>query len=147
VGTACGYGTRIGQNGCAKTPLDLCRADSVPRYQRRRRLGTELGTLAGFIVADIPGVANQEGGRPLGGIAVVSTENVRVGLQEKPNVSVPDPHADRLRAYLAFKRTGGARVAQIWKVIRESPAAAARRSNRCLIVSGCGGRPSSKVKT
>jgi len=33
------------------------------------------------------------------------------------------------------------------KVIRESPAAAARRSKRCLIVSGCGGRPSSKVNT
>src|SRR5271167_3968716 len=27
----------------------------------------------------------------------------------------------------------------------ESPAAAASRSNRCLIVSGCGGRPSAKV--
>ena len=32
-----------------------------------------------------------------------------------------------------------------WKVMRES--AAARRSNRCLIASGCGGRPSLTVNT
>jgi hypothetical protein len=61
----------------------------------------------------IPPVANQEGGRLLGGISVVTTENVRVGLQEEPNVGVADPLADHLRADAGFERTGGVGVPKI----------------------------------
>jgi hypothetical protein len=43
----------------------------------------------------------------LGGISVVTTENVRVGLQEEPNVGVPNPLADHFRAHAGLERTGG----------------------------------------
>ena len=44
---------------------------------------------------------------------VIGSENVRVGLQEEPNVGVPDPLTDHLRAYAGVERAGGVRVAQI----------------------------------
>ena len=38
-----------------------------------------------------PPVADQEGGRLLGGVAVIVSQNVRIGLQEESNIGVADP--------------------------------------------------------
>jgi hypothetical protein len=111
---------------CVRTKLIEgyhCPRYQCPRYQVKRpsepplrgpfscRLGTDLGTLATLItlicVCEGPIVADQEGGRPLGGIPVVVAQDVRVGLQEEPDVGVPDPLADHLRAYAGLERTGG----------------------------------------
>ena len=63
--------------------------------------------------AEIPGVADQEGGHLAGGVSVIGSANVRVGLQDESNVGVPDPLTDHLRTYAGVERTGGLRAAQI----------------------------------
>jgi hypothetical protein len=39
----------------------------------------------------IPPVADQEGGHLLRGVAVIVSQNVRIGLQEESNIGVADP--------------------------------------------------------
>jgi hypothetical protein len=58
-------------------------------------------------------VPQQEGGRLLGGVSVIVSQNMRIGLQEESNIGVADPLADHLRAYAGFERTGRVGVAQI----------------------------------
>src|SRR4029077_15025369 len=48
----------------------------------------------------IPAVADEECGRPLGGVIV--SQNMRIGLQEESDIGVADPLADHLRAYAGF---------------------------------------------
>jgi hypothetical protein len=64
-------------------------------------------------VARIPPVADEECGRLLGGVSVIVSQNMRIGLQEESNIGVADPLADHLRAYAGFERTGRVGVAQI----------------------------------
>ena len=99
------------------------------------------------IVRPDPSLADEECGRLLGGVAIFASEDMCVGLQKEPNIGVPDPLADHLGLIPALSAPVASECRRSWNVIRDSPAAAARRSKRCLIVSGCGGRPSSKVKT
>ena len=61
----------------------------------------------------IPPVADQEGGRLLGGVAVIVSQNVRIGLQEESNIGVADPLADHLRADAGFERAGRVGVPQV----------------------------------
>ena len=64
-------------------------------------------------VGGIPSVADQEGGRLLRGVAVIVSQNVRIGLQEESNIGVADPLADHLRADAGFERAGRVGVPQI----------------------------------
>jgi len=59
----------------------------------------------------IPPVADQEGGRLLRGVAVIVSQNVRIGLQEESNIGVADPLADHLRTDAGFERAGRVGVA------------------------------------
>jgi len=50
----------------------------------------------------IPRIADQECGRLLRGVSIIVSEDMRIGLQEKPNIGVPDPLADHLGLMPAF---------------------------------------------
>ena len=58
------------------------------------------------IVGRIPAVADEECGRPLGGVLVIVSKNMRIGLQEESNIGVADPLADHLGADASLERTG-----------------------------------------
>jgi hypothetical protein len=73
---------------------------------------------------------------PVRRLAVVVLEYVGVGLEKEPDVGVTGAVADDLRVDADLERTGGIRMPEVVKVMRESPAAAARRANRFRIVSG-----------
>jgi hypothetical protein len=77
----------------------------VSRYQRKRppeeapgAIFTPDGHVFGHIrgakhltiscVARIPAVADEECGRPLGGVSVIVSQNMRIGLQEESNIGV-----------------------------------------------------------
>src|SRR4051812_22053608 len=65
------------------------------------------------LVGWIPLVADQEGGRLLRGVAVIVSQNVRIGLQEESNIGVADSLADDLRTNTGFERAGRVGVPQI----------------------------------
>ena len=64
-------------------------------------------------VGYVPAVTNEECGGLLGGVSVIVSQNMRIGLQEESNIGVADPLADHLRAYASFERTGRVWVPQI----------------------------------
>ena len=72
----------------------------------------------------VPGGSEKRCGCPFGGVPIVVLEHVRVGLQNESDVGVTDAIADDLGTHAGLERI---RVSK-WKVIRGSPAAAARRS-------------------
>jgi len=79
----------------------------------------------------------------LGRVAIVVLENMGVGPEEESNIGVPDSLADDLRTHAGLQRAGRVGVAQIMKVMRGRGEAV----ESLAVVSGCGGRPSSKVNT
>src|SRR4030088_1926848 len=61
--------------------------------------------------------------------------HVGVGLEEEPDVRVPDTFADHLRTHTGFQRAGRVRVAQIHSPVAERSrwlTPCARRSRYCL---------------
>jgi hypothetical protein len=54
----------------------------------------------------VPAIADEECGRPLGGVSVIVSQNIRIGLHEESNIGVADPLADRLRAYAGPRALG-----------------------------------------
>jgi len=60
-----------------------------------------------------PAVSDEESGRPLGGVSVIVSYDMRIGLQEESNIGVADPLADHLRDDAGFERAGRVGVPQI----------------------------------
>jgi hypothetical protein len=95
----------------------------------------------------IPAVPDEERRGLLGRLPVVIRDHVGVGLEEEPDVRVADSLAENLRADTGFQRAGGIRVAQIVEGDPGEPSGGGEAIESLSIVSGCGGRPSSKVNT
>ena len=62
--------------------------------------------LTAVFVAWIPLVAEQERGRLLGGVSVIGSEDIGIGLPEGAHVGVPDSLAEDLRTHPGFQRAG-----------------------------------------
>ena len=69
------------------------------------RLGTldSLITLRGIFFTQTPPLPEKECGGLLGGVSVIVSENVRVGLQEEANIRMADAVADHLGVYSGFE--------------------------------------------
>ena len=82
-------------------------------------MGTRLGTLDslitlwGIFFTQTPPLPEKECGGLLGGVSVIVSENVRVGLQEEANIRMANAVADHLGLYSCFERTRGVGVPQI----------------------------------
>src|SRR5579875_2609721 len=79
-------------------------------------------------LAVLPRIAKQEFGGLFRCLAVVVSQHMGVGLQEKPDVGVANPLTDHLRADAGPQRAGGVGVAQIV----ESDARQARRGRQSV---------------
>ena len=70
-------------------------------------------TLWGIFFTQTPPIPEKERGGLLGGVSVIVSENVRVGLQEEANIRMANAVADHLGVYSGFERTRGVGVPQI----------------------------------
>ena len=64
-------------------------------------------------VGRIPAVADEECGRPLGGVKLIVSQNMRIGLQEESDIRRGRSARLSLSGYASFERTGRVGVPEI----------------------------------